>query len=140
MHPVIHGVDDPVEDLQAPRQALGTRTGHPHLSVSIEAEVPEFDPALLVALQQRIKFRMNLIEEVAVLCGERVRLVSVGANGNDFLLRNDDGAMLLPTRDRKAMLHCEVHQLPVLVRINHHKDLAVSPNTLLIHAPITNPK
>lgn len=140
MHPVIHGVDDPVEDLHAPRKALGTRTGHPHLSVRVEAEVPEFDPALLVAPQQGIKFRMNLIEKIAVLCGERVRLVAVGANGNDSLLGNDDGAMLLPTRDRKALLHGEVHQLPVLVRINHHKDLAVSPNTLLIHAVGSHPK
>jgi hypothetical protein len=41
--------------------------------------------------------------------------------------------VLLPTRNRKALLHGEVDQLPVLVGINHHKELAVSPNTLLIH-------
>lgn len=80
------GVIDVVEQLDAPRKALGAGSSHSHLTESIEPEVPQFDVILQVAAQERIKFRVDLAKLIAVLDGKRVGLESIDSDCHDLVL------------------------------------------------------
>lgn len=131
MDAVVHRVVDVVEHLHAPRKTLGTRTRDTHLSESVEPEVPQLKPISLFALQESVKFRMHLSEEVAVLDRERVSLESINADRYDLVLVQDDAAMLLPTRNLKALRVGEVDQLAMLGGVqDHYKNFLLKPDTL----------
>lgn len=131
MDTIIHGVTDLIKDLHTPRHTLRTRTRDTHLTKRVESEVPKFKTFLPVALQECIKFGVNLSKEIAVLDGQWVCLESIDANRKDSVLVYDHAAMFLPARDLKALRVCEVNQLAVLVGVqDHYINFLFKPNTL----------
>lgn len=99
LHSLSRGEKDIIEHFDAPRQALGARATHPLVAETVEPEIPKFDSAALLAFAKRIKFRMQFIEQIAVLLCHRMRLHQVGSNGNHTTLAKDDAAMPLGSVD-----------------------------------------
>ena len=93
-----------VEHLKAPRQAFRARATDAFLSESIESEVPQFKPTLVLTLTKGIKFGMHLVKQISISLRHRVGLHLICAHRQHLASVENDAAMPLGSVDADANL------------------------------------
>lgn len=102
--------------------------------MGVEPKVPQLKPIPAVALEEGIKFGVNLAKKITVLDCKGMRLESIDADCKDLVLVQNHAAMLLAAGDLKALRVGEVDQLAVLFRVYHNKNFIQTRHSYLVRA------